>query len=197
MSCFESIQALSPGLTGKGTGHPRIVYGNIDFFGQEQEYCDIEYFDIEINEVVMDSADLAQHAFSRFLAIHHYLRRYERQISEHGVRPRQFSLLRFLHENGPTTVGDFQQYQHTSPSTASALIAQLEEQGFVTRSRSEKDNRVVIVSLTSKGRDVAVKAPMGGMPLFRRQLLSLKKKELEQMHGVLGEIMALMEVEED
>lgn len=144
----------------------------------------------------MSSTELAHTAFSRFLAIHRHLRSYERHMSEHGVRPRQFSLLRYLFENGPTTVGDFQHYQHTSPSTASALISQLEGKGFVTRSRSESDNRVVIVKLTPKGRHVAVKAPMGGLPLFRRQLLSLETDQLERMSLVLGEIMDLMEVPE-
>ncbi len=34
----------------------------------------------------MDTMDLAHGAFNRFLAIHHHLRSYERQMTEHGVK---------------------------------------------------------------------------------------------------------------
>lgn len=93
-------------------------------------------------------------------------------------------------------MGQVQAFIHKSPSTTSSLIAQLEEKGHVTRTRSRRDNRVVIVELTSSGRQIAENTPLGGMPLLRRRLGTLPKQRLTEIDGVLDEIMQLMGVTE-
>lgn len=139
---------------------------------------------------------LAQAALHKFLLINRYLRQYAGQMDERGLRPRQFSVLRFLLENGPATVGAVQEYLYRSPSTASTLLSQLEESGYVTRTRSEADNRVVIVALTDLGRQVAEQTPVGGIVLLRRRLDSLSEEQLGRMDAALADIMQLMEVTE-
>jgi MarR family transcriptional regulator, organic hydroperoxide resistance regulator len=137
---------------------------------------------------------LSDQVFHRFLALQHYLRRYARSlIDERGLTPRDLSVLRYLLESEPATVGQVQAYVHKSPSTTSSLIAQLEEKGHVTRTRSQKDNRVVIVELTSTGREIAENMPLGGLPLLRRRLGNLSEERLSEIDGVLAEIMQLME----
>lgn len=132
--------------------------------------------------------------FHRFLALMRQKRQYARQIeTEQGIKPRDFSVLRFLLEVGPATVGQIQTFLHHSPSTTSTLVAQLEEVGYVTRSRSETDNRVVIVSLTAVGLQIAEQAPFGGLPLLRRRLSRLTKERLGEIDSVLAELMQLME----
>jgi DNA-binding MarR family transcriptional regulator len=49
------------------------------------------------------------------------------------------------------TMGQMQAYFHKSPGTTVALIPQLEEMGSLTRTRSQKDNQVVIDELTPAG----------------------------------------------
>ena len=89
-----------------------------------------------------------------------------------------------------------QAFLHNSPSTTSTLIAQLEEKGYVTRTRSADDNRVVIVELTPLGQQVAENTPIGGLPLLRRRLSQLSTGRLEEIDSVLTEIMDLMEAAE-
>jgi DNA-binding MarR family transcriptional regulator len=140
---------------------------------------------------------LSDQVFHRFLALQHYVRRHARQlIDERGLTPRDLSVLRYLLELESATVGQVQAFIHKSPSTTSSLIAQLEEKGHVTRTRSRKDNRVVIVELTSSGHQVAENTPLGGMPLLRRRLGALPRQRLTEMDGVLDEIMQLMGVTE-
>jgi DNA-binding MarR family transcriptional regulator len=74
------------------------------------------------------------------------------------------------------------------------LLAQLEQKGWVTRTRSPDDNRVVIVELTPAGRDIAQNTPLGGLPLLRRRLATLPEEQLGQIDEVLAEIKRLMEV---
>ncbi|MGD8399030.1 MAG: MarR family transcriptional regulator [Anaerolineae bacterium] len=137
---------------------------------------------------------LSDRVFHRFLSLQHYLRRHARSlIDERGLTPRDLSVLRYLVESGPATVGQVQAFVHKSPSTTSALIAQLEENGYLTRTRSPEDNRVVVVALTAAGRHVAESTPLGGLPLLRRRLANLPHERLGEIDGVLQEIMALME----
>jgi DNA-binding MarR family transcriptional regulator len=79
-------------------------------------------------------------------------------------------------------------------NSLSSLIAQLEEKGYVTRTRSHRDNRVVIVELTPVGQEIAENTPLGGLPLLRRRLARLSQERLSEMNDVLDEITHLTEV---
>jgi DNA-binding MarR family transcriptional regulator len=142
-----------------------------------------------------DSANtVSSEAFGRLLRLLRYLRQHRHQMKDQGISPRDYSVLRFLHESGSATVGEVQAYLHSSPSTASTLIAQLDAAGYVTRTRSNVDNRVVIVDLTPEGREVALRTPLAGLPLLRRQLGTLPKEQLLLVNEALGEILQLLEV---
>jgi DNA-binding MarR family transcriptional regulator len=140
--------------------------------------------------------DYASEVFHRFLRIQRFLRQHALQMNSQGISPRNYAALRFLLESGPATVGQIQAYLHKSASTISALIGQLEEQGYLSRTRSREDNRVVIVDLTPAGRDIAEHTPLGGLPLLRHQLRQLPRERLDELDRALVELMALMEVTE-
>lgn len=140
------------------------------------------------------SEALADQVFHRFLKLKRCLRQQARQMDSRGISPRNFAVLRFLLESGSATVGEVQAYLYQSASTASTVIAQLEEAGYVTRTRSEQDNRVVVVELTPAGQDIAQNTPLTGFPLLRRRLRALPEKRLLLIDGVLAEIMQLLEV---
>jgi len=149
------------------------------------------------DDFLLPDEPYSDQVFHRFLALLRHERRYARQIeSQEGIKPRDFSVLRFLLEVGPATVGQVQAFLHRSASTISTLIAQLEEAGYVTRDRSEADNRVVIVSLTPEGRRIAEQAPFGGLPLLRRRLSRLTDERLGQIEDVVRELMQLMETDQ-
>lgn len=136
---------------------------------------------------------LSDQVFHNFLAVLRSGRQYAHQImNEQGLKQRQFAVLRMLQESGPATVGQVQVYLHNSASTTSTLIAQLEKAGYVTRNRSQMDNRVVIVDLTPSGREIAENTPLGGLPLLRRRLGKLSEERLVQIDDVITEIMQLM-----
>jgi DNA-binding MarR family transcriptional regulator len=139
----------------------------------------------------------AEEAIHRFLLLYRYLRQYARQIDERGIRPREFSVLRFLLEVETATVGQVQDYLYSSASVASTLLSGLEEKGLVTRTRSAEDNRVVIVALTEQGRALASETPLGGIVLLRRRLHALPPDRLRVINTALADLMNLMEVPEE
>jgi DNA-binding MarR family transcriptional regulator len=140
---------------------------------------------------------LAADTFHKVLKILRFLRQHSYKMQSEGISPRDYAVLRFLLESGPATVGEVQTYLHKSPSTTSTLIAQLEEAGYVSRTRSQQDNRVVVVELTPAGQEVAEETPLGGLPLLRHQLRGLPEDRLGHLNQALTEIMQLMEVPED
>ena len=140
------------------------------------------------------SKALSDQVFHRFLRLLRYVRQQARQMKGKGIGPRDFAVLRYLLEEGPATVGEVRVHLQKSPSTTSTLIADLEEAGYVTRTRSKKDNRVVLVELTSTGQNIAQNTPLTGLPLLRRQLRTLPQERLQLIDGVLAEILGLMEV---
>lgn len=161
----------------------------------------LEYFYDEIffNEVSQGSrmasdASTASDVLHKFLLIHRHLRQNARNVDSHGIRPRQFAVLRFLQEHGPATVSEIQEYLYTSASTASTLLTQLEDGGHVARTRSTDDNRVVIIELTPSGSALAETTPVAGIGLLRRRLPTLPEERLRMIDEALAELMQLMEV---
>jgi DNA-binding MarR family transcriptional regulator len=144
----------------------------------------------------MNENPLAADTFHRLLKILRFLRQHAYKMQSEGISPRDYAVLRFLLESGPATVGEVQTYLHKSASTTSTLIAQLEEAGYVSRTRSQKDNRVVVVELTPAGQEIAQETPLGGLPLLRHQLRGLPEDRLGHLSEALMEIMQLMEVPE-
>lgn len=135
--------------------------------------------------------------FHRYLSLQRHTRQYGRQLlDDSGLTQRNFSVMCYLLEAKSATVGQIQTFIHKSPSTTSALISQLEEKGYVTRTRPKEDNRIVIVELTPIGREITENTPLGGLPLLRRRLSKLSIKRLEEIDGVFQEIMHLMDITE-
>lgn len=143
-----------------------------------------------------DHQALAGATLHKFLTINRFLRQYARQMDDRGIHPRALAVLRYLTEMEMATVGEVQEYLYCSASVASSVISKLEEGGYVTRTRSSEDNRVVLVAPTTVGRQLAEEMPMGGIALLRRRLPTLAPERLVCMNAALADIMELMEVPE-
>lgn len=65
------------------------------------------------------------------------------------------------------------------------ILDRLEKDGFVTRTRCEKDGRVVHVDLTTKARNVLRKIDGPLTDLYRECLGHLSRAELEQLSVLL------------
>jgi DNA-binding MarR family transcriptional regulator len=141
---------------------------------------------------------LSDQVFHKLLSLMRVSRQLSHQISEtRGISPPQLSVLRYLMETGPLQVGQIQAYLHKSPSTTSALIDQLEGKGYVKRARSEEDQRVVMVGLTTRGQQMAMTVPLEGLPRLRWGLREIPHGRLTVMLGVLDELLTIMKIEGD
>ncbi|HQE91930.1 MAG TPA: MarR family transcriptional regulator [Anaerolineae bacterium] len=135
-------------------------------------------------------------ATQKFLSLHRYLRQYSQQMHDQGVRGREFATLRYLHEAGPCTIGQVQEYIYISASAASEMLSRLENAGYVERKRCKKDQRVVYVELTPEGHRLAQETPLGGIPLLRERIKSLSPEQLATVTAAFDILLDVMEIKE-
>jgi len=152
-------------------------------------------FGIKIVERAMSDMPerLYRQTIQEFLSFYRYLRHYSRQMHQEGISGRKLSTLRYLAEAGPLTVGQLGDYLCINDSSTSTLIADLKQRGYVTRTRSPEDNRVVLVEITGEGRELLARTALGGVPLLREALKTLPPDRLSLIHEALETMNTLLE----
>lgn len=145
--------------------------------------------------MVQQSQSLALEATRKFLVLYRYLRHYGRAMQCEGVRGRDMSTLRYLHETGPLTISQISEYLFISTSSASELVSRMEEAGYMSRRRSQEDSRVVYVELTPKGTQLADTTPTGGIPLLRERIKGLHQEQLNKIDEALTLLIQVMEID--
>lgn len=107
-------------------------------------------------------------------------------------------LICLLHvvNNGPVSATAIGREVHLSPSTVVGILDRLEEKSLVERQRSHEDRRIVRVTATSKGVEVARKAPSPLQQALANSLSELPELEQATIALSLERIVALMEAPE-
>ncbi|MCU0519929.1 MAG: MarR family transcriptional regulator [Anaerolineae bacterium] len=144
--------------------------------------------------MIQQTQGLALDATRKFLVLYRYLRHYGRNTQCEGVRGRDMSTLRYLHEEGPLTIGQISEYLYISASSTSELVSRMEGAGYVERRRSREDSRVVYVELTPRGEQLAATTPTGGVPLLRERIKTLHPDQLHQIDEAFTLLIQVMEI---
>ena len=97
--------------------------------------------------------DRLQRSLERLLRLNASRRVHAKQAAAAGLAISQpgYLLLRRIQEHGPVSLGDLARMTEMDPAAAGRQVRQLEGDGLVTRSASEGDGRVSLVSVTVKG----------------------------------------------
>ena len=96
-------------------------------------------------------------------------------------------------ETRDLTVSGLAKAMSVHQSTASNLIDKLETNGYVVRSRSVEDRRVVHLGLSERGREVLAKAPPPYRGILPDALIRMKRSTLDELNSHLAELVAGME----
>ena len=100
-----------------------------------------------------------------------------------GITYTQYIVFLVLWENDGVSVRELGRRLYLDSGTLTPLLKKMEEAGFVTRTRSAADGRVVLVHLTEKGR--ALRAEAAEIPLRIGGCLPLSPEEAQVLHGLL------------
>lgn len=115
---------------------------------------------------------------------------------KYQVSAPQLSCLLALHENGPLPPSQIAKHLMVNSSTVTGIIDRLEQKGFVERSRTSPDRRVIMISLTAKGTVLAENAPP---PLQKKIVEGLKKLpplEVESIVQALTKLAFFLDVQD-
>ena len=105
---------------------------------------DIEEYTRELNSVVLQLTVRFRHAVPEL-------------AHEAGLSPPQAMFLLSLHETGTATMGDISKTLGTTQGVATRMVDRLLEKDMVERKRDGDDRRVVLISLSRKGKRLAGK----------------------------------------
>jgi DNA-binding MarR family transcriptional regulator len=124
----------------------------------------------------------------------------EAQCSCCGVTPAQCHLVLELDANGEETVSGLAEALALDKSTLSRTVEPLRKSGFVACERGGTDRRVVMVSLSAKGKALAAEINGSCDEYYRRALEGLDAKKwkiLFEGTGLLGAMMRRIRTETD
>ena len=104
-----------------------------------------------------------------------------------GITYTQYIVFMVLWEQDGIPVGTLGRRLHLDNGTLTPLLKKMETAGYVTRTRSSKDERVVIVSLTDKGWDLRDQA--AEIPAQVGSCIRLEPEEAQALYSLLYKIL--------
>lgn len=104
---------------------------------------------------------------------------------EEEISPKQFILLRVLHERQRSTVSELATVLKQSNSATTIALNRLVKAGYIDRIRDENDRRVVWVTLSEKAVPLIERLLARRHALLDKLLVHLSDEELEQFTGFL------------
>jgi DNA-binding MarR family transcriptional regulator len=105
----------------------------------------------------------------------------------------QLVCLRRLSILGPCGPSELSRQVSLSQATVTGILDRLENRGYITRDRRDKDRRRVTISLTQAGLDMVASMPTSLQDRFASRLAMLSEREQSNMVYNLGRIVEMME----
>lgn len=112
---------------------------------------------------------------------------YRPYLDEFGLTYPQYLVLLVLWENETVTVKRLGELLWLDSGTLTPLLKRMETNGLVERKRSSKDERVVDVQLTDKGKKIEVQAEK--IPLAIKEELKMSDEQLIKLRKKINKIL--------
>ena len=108
-----------------------------------------------------------------------------------GITYTQYIVFLVLWEQDGLTVGELCEKLMLDNGTLSPLLKKMQQEGYVERTRSREDERVVVVSLTEKGRQLKEKARQ--VPSGVGSCIALSPEKALELYSLLYELLGRAE----
>ncbi|MBW6492802.1 MAG: MarR family transcriptional regulator [Lentimicrobium sp.] len=120
-------------------------------------------------------------------------REYQPYLDQLGITYPQYLVLLILWEDDHLPVKDIAKKLILNTNTITPLLKRMEQQGLVSRKRSEADERKVFVRLTEKGLQMKDEASLIPHELFKRLIQSgIKVDDLIKLKDNLNDMISFM-----
>ena len=128
-----------------------------------------------------------QICFPLYAAARYVTGLYTPYLKELGLTYTQYITFLVLWEKDGISVSEIGSRLMLDNGTLSPMLKKMEQAGYIERKRSSDDDRVVIVSLTKKGRALQDKAKE--IPMKVGGCIDLPPEKAIQLHGLLHELL--------
>ena len=115
------------------------------------------------------------------------VRKYKEYLDELDMTYTQYISMMVLWEHGELSVKELGEYIYLDSGTLTPLLKTLEKKGWVKRIKSLKDERVLNISLTEKGKALRDKAL--SVPGRISACVKLDEKEAKQLYDTLYKLL--------
>ncbi len=132
-----------------------------------------------------------QLCFPLYAASREVIKRYKPFLDPLGLTYTQYIAMMVLWDCRKISVKDLGEKLFLDSGTLTPLLKKLEAQGYITRLRSEKDERVLIVETTPKGRRLREKAV--DVPQQVGCCVRITADEAQQLYTLLYKLLGTME----
>jgi DNA-binding MarR family transcriptional regulator len=109
----------------------------------------------------------------------------DRALKDFGLTGHQMAILLALEGDLAATPFELARLGGVDPGLMSRMLDKLEERGFLERSRSVEDRRVVNLTLTPHGHDVAARLPAIACGPVNARLDEFSEEEYRQLRRLL------------
>ena len=132
-----------------------------------------------------------QLCFPLYAASREVTKLYHPMLTDLNLTYTQYLVMMVLWETDPITEKEMGKRLHLDSGTLTPVLKSLEAKGFILRSRSKEDERVVNVDLTDVGRGLKDKAV--GIPTKISGAVNLEAEEAATLYGLLYKLLGNLE----
>src|SRR3954467_14001944 len=109
----------------------------------------------------------------------------------HGLSDQQWRVLRVLGEHGAVETGRVAREAFILGPSLTGVLARMERDGLITRSRDPEDQRRTVIEATSQGRKLVKRLSTSIEAHYRWMEEKLGEDKLEHLYALLDELIAL------
>lgn len=128
-----------------------------------------------------------QLCFPLYVCAKEVVRKYKPFLDEIDLTYTQYIAMMVMWEKKEVTVKELGDCLFLDSGTLTPVLKTLEKKGYIERRRSEKDERILVVSLTDSGE--ALKDEAISIPSRVSGCISLSQKDAEDLYRILHSIM--------
>ena len=128
-----------------------------------------------------------QICFPLYAAARYVTGLYTPYLKDLGLTYTQYITFLILWERDGVSVSEIGSRLMLDNGTLSPMLKKMEQAGYIERKRSSDDDRVVIVSLTKKGRELQDKAKE--IPMKVGGCIDLPPEKAKELYGLLHELL--------
>lgn len=128
-----------------------------------------------------------QLCFPMYACAKEIVRRYTPLLEPFGLTYTQYIAMMVLWEHKTVTVKDLGKHLFLDSGTLTPMLKKMECSGWLCRTRSKEDERVVIVSITERGEELHDK--IAEVPVKMAKCVKLENEEAMQLYTLLNKMM--------